>query len=131
MCSTVADHCSYKKVHLQCWSSSNHLWAEQLQKFSDLHQHWTTLKPRQRMKFFIVFSTLLVLAAAWPSSYVMKQEKENPWGYTSTIIQLIMKIVIIWLVITVSSLFFWFSIIEYCNNYVYAWDKVQIAWNPH
>ena len=28
------------------------------------------------MKFFIVFSALLVLAAALPSSYVMKQEKE-------------------------------------------------------
>ena len=28
------------------------------------------------MKFFMVFSALLVLAAALPSNYIMKQEKE-------------------------------------------------------
>ena len=76
MHSIVADHCSYIKVHLKLLiiqqsslsrtSSEIQLSSSALNKF----------KARPRMKFFIVFSALLVLAAAFPSSYVMKQEKE-------------------------------------------------------
>ena len=76
MHSIVADHCGYIKVHLKLLiiqqsslsrtSSEIQLSSSALNKF----------KARPRMKFFIVFSALLVLAAAFPSSYVMKQEKE-------------------------------------------------------